>query len=116
MKVLIISPQIPYPYIGGAKMVTYNTIKYLSKNKVDVTLLALGENDSKSINVLKKYCNLKIVLFKSDNNYLKIIINMFSNKPYFISKYFSQCLIEQIDFILKNNDIELVHIERLHLE
>ena len=72
MKILMISPQIPYPYIGGAKMVTYNTIKYLSKNKVDITLLALGRNDGESSNALKKYCNLKIVPFKTNNNYLLI--------------------------------------------
>ena len=77
MKVLIISPQIPYPYIGGAKMVTYNTLKYLSKNKVDITLLALGENDAESSNALKKYCSLEIVSLKTDNNYLKIIMNIF---------------------------------------
>ena len=115
MKILMISPQIPYPYIGGAKMVTYNTIKYLSKNKIDITLLALGRNDGESSNALKKYCNLKIVPFKTNNNYLKIIMNIFSTKPYFISKYFSQRLIKKIDFILKNNDIQLVHIERLHM-
>ena len=80
MNILIISPQVPYPFVGGAKMVTYNTIKYLSNCGVNITLLALSDmNYDAELYELKKYCDVRLVLFKTNNNLFRIVKNLFSS-------------------------------------
>ena len=116
MNILMISPQVPYPFVGGAKMVTYNTIKYLSNCGVNITLLALSDmNYDGELYELKKYCDVRLVLFKRNNNLFRIVKNLFSSNSYIISKYVTPLIIQEIDFILEKGNIELVHIERLHM-
>ena len=56
MKLLIISPQFPYPPNSGGKIRLYNIIKHLSERH-DITLVAMIE-DKKDANVeqIRKYC------------------------------------------------------------
>jgi len=57
MKILMVTPYVPYPPSSGGQIRTYNLLKYLSQNN-EITLVALYKNDEekKHESVLKKYC------------------------------------------------------------
>mgnify|MGYP001572189122 FL=1 len=64
MRVLMLTPYLPFPPSSGGQIRSYNLIKYLSK-KHDITLFSLIKDDSerKYIRELKSYCR-KIFVFK----------------------------------------------------
>lgn len=115
MNVLMISPQVPYPLVGGAKIVTYNTIKYLSQLGINLTLLSIADNCSKNIPELEKYCRVSLVPVKTSNSKLGIIRSFFSSIPYTISKYISRAVLTELDRLILSNRFDLVHIEHLHM-
>ena len=115
MNILMISPQVPYPLVGGAKIVTYNTIKYLSQLGVNLTLVSIVDNCSNNISELEKYCRVILVPVKIDNSKLGIIRSFFSSIPYTISKYISRAVLTELDRFILSNRFDLVHIERLHM-
>ena len=115
MNILMISPQVPYPLVGGAKIVTYNTIKYLSQLGVNLTLVSIVDNCSNNISELEKYCRVILVPVKIDNSKLGIIRSFFSSIPYTISKYISRAVLNELDRFISSNKFDLVHIEHLHM-
>ena len=57
MKILMVTPYVPYPPSSGGQIRTYNLLKYLSQNN-EITLVALYKNneEKKYESYLKKYC------------------------------------------------------------
>ena len=57
MKVLMLTPYLPYPLVSGGQIRTYNLLKHLSKNH-DITLFALikNEDERRYLKELEPYC------------------------------------------------------------
>ena len=57
MKILMLTPYLPYPPASGGQIRTLNLIKYLSK-KHDITLISLYKNDQEKryLSHLQLYC------------------------------------------------------------
>ncbi|MEK7188401.1 MAG: glycosyltransferase family 4 protein [Patescibacteria group bacterium] len=64
MKILMLTPYLPYPPSSGGQVRSYNLIKKLGK-KHDITLFSLikDDNEKKYIPQLEKYCK-KVAVFK----------------------------------------------------
>lgn len=89
-KILIISPRIPYPPVGGDKLLIFNQIKYLS-NIYDIDLLYIdnGKKNKDSIKELKKYCNNVINFnYKKPSFFLNVFNGLMSNKPLQVHYFF----------------------------
>ena len=64
MKILMLTPYLPFPDSSGGQIRSYNLIKHLSK-KHDITLFSLIKDDEekKFIPELEKYCK-EVKVFK----------------------------------------------------
>ena len=58
MKILMLTPYLPYPLHSGGQIRSYNLLKDLSK-KHQITLFSFirSENEKKHIKELKKFCH-----------------------------------------------------------
>ncbi len=79
MKILMLTPYLPYPLLSGGQIRTYNLLKQLSRNH-QITLFSLIKDQSEGqyVKELEKYCH-KIKVFKR------------SAKPFTISNIFRTC-------------------------
>lgn len=117
MKILQISPQIPYPADNGGKISIYGITQSLSLLGHDITLVCYysGNFDKKKFDELSKICKPVFILHDTSNNILGSIKNLFSDVPYNISKYYSKSLENFVIDFLKENEVDIVHIDHLHL-
>lgn len=117
MKILQISPQIPYPPDSGGKISIWGITKYLSQLGHQITLVSYYDEsyDVEKYNALKNYCEPIFIKHNTRNNILKAIVNLFSSVPYNISKYYCKSLENFLINFLNKNDIDIIHIDHLHL-
>ena len=117
MKVLQISPQISFPPDSGGRLSIYGITKSLSERKHQVTFVCYtqGPIAKNAIYELKKICNPVFIDWDINNRFLPAAKNLFSKIPYNISKYYSKKLKEFIIDYLKNNKVDIVHVDHLHM-
>ncbi|MBI1863084.1 glycosyltransferase family 4 protein [Candidatus Microgenomates bacterium] len=118
MKVLMVTPYVPYPPASGGQIRTYNLLKYLSR-KNEITLVALSKDpaDSKYLPALKKYCHEIYICRKPEKPWqLKSILKAgFSFQPFLIVRNYSQEARETITKLLKEKTFDVIHTETFYV-
>jgi sugar transferase (PEP-CTERM/EpsH1 system associated) len=115
MRILQITPRIPYPPDDGGKIGIFNITKYLSMRGHKITLLSLDSIPVKDMSGLEKFCNVEPVFANTSNSYLKMFLNLFSPSPYTMSKYYIKDFETKLYNLLKKNRFDIVHIDSLHM-
>lgn len=118
MKILMLTPYLPYPPSSGGQVRSYNLLKNLGK-KHQVVLVALikNEEEKKFVKNLKQYCQ-KIYLCKRAespwtlSNIGKSIFGLF---PFLIVRNFSWEAKKKIAQLLRNNHFDLIHAETFYI-
>jgi len=113
MKILQITTRLPYPPTDGGKIATYNIIKYLALRGHSITLICFN-SENKNYPELEKYCRLIIIEKNLETTYPGLFLNLFSNIPYSILKYYSPIAKKIIYNLLKKNKYDIVHLDHLH--
>lgn len=113
MKILLISPKLPYPLDDGGKIVTYNTLKHLALRGNNITLFCFID-ELKRVPELEKYCRLVLIKKDTSTSLFGLLLNLFSKVPYTISKYHNDLIEKKIQEVLEEYDFDLVHLECLH--
>lgn len=116
MKILFLTPFLPYTSQEGNKIRPFNWIKHLSKkNEIYLVSLIESAKENEYLNELRKYCSKVVAVLRRPKSGFKYrIINLFQNSPYFIVKQFeSSEMQEKINLILKENKFDLVHVSTL---
>lgn len=113
MRILQISPRVPYPLTDGGKIGIYNIVKYLTLRGHNITLVCFNDEINKYPE-LEKYCKLIIIRKKTKTTYLGLFLNLFSSIPYGISKYHSAITKNKIYDLVKKNKYDIVHLDHLH--
>ncbi len=118
MKVLMLTPYLPYPLVSGGQIRTYNLLKHLSKNH-DITLFALikNENERQYIKELKPYCQ-KIELFKRTENpwaLRNILLAGFSPYPFVVTRNLPLSMKSAVQEELKRTPYDLIHAETFYM-
>lgn len=113
MRILQISPRVPYPLTDGGKIGIYNIVKYLALRGHKITLVCFDDGKNKYPE-LEKYCKLIIIRKKIKTTYLGLFLNLFSSIPYGISKYYSPVAKKKIYDLQKKNKYDIVHLDHLH--
>ena len=111
MKILIITPRIPFPPFRGDKLKIYNLSKVLSKNnKIRIITFYQNENDkiyAKSIEELGiKIDLIRLTIFRSCYN---AFIAIFMSIPFQVAWYKSSQMQNRIEFLLKTEKFDLVY-------
>jgi len=119
MKLLYITPLIPYPAYKGHQITALSRIKELSK-KHDITLLCFYSNEKElkdSVQYLKKYCSevipIRFSILEGIWNIIKGVI--LSELPLQVLFYTSAAFQNQLKSLLINNTFTIVHLNCLRL-
>lgn len=118
MKILMLTPYLPYPPSSGGQVRSYNLIKYLAKSN-EITLFSLIKNESerKNISELEKYCKKVMVFNRPAKPWtLKNILRTgFSFYPFVVIRNLSgdekKALVEE----LNKEKYDLIHAETFYV-
>ena len=118
MKILMLTPYVPYPPASGGQIRTLNLLKYLSKNN-EITLISLYKNnkDKQYIPALKNYCK-HIILCKRPEKpwqFRTIWKALTSSDPFLIVRNYSNEAKNAIDFVLKKEVFDVIHAETFYI-
>ena len=116
MKVLMITPYLPYPLYSGGQIRTYNLLKNLAKSH-EITLFAfVKEVVPDHIKALEKFCK-KIEVFKRRKAWsiVNILVSGFSFYPFLVAIYYSLSLRKRIEEELSKNKYDLIHAETFYV-
>ncbi len=118
MKILMLTPYVPYPPSSGGQIRTLNLLKYLSKNH-QITLVALYKNDQERryLSHLRRYCQ-KIYLAKRPAKPWQvgnIIKTIFSNLPFLIVRNYSKEACEIVNKLISQEHFDVIHAETFYI-
>lgn len=118
MRVLMLTPYLPYPLVSGGQIRTYNLLKHLSHNH-EITLFALIKDDSERTHLkeLKKYCH-KIELFKRTKNPFvvrNVLLAGFSPYPFVVTRNLPLGMQSAVKRELGEGNYDLIHAETFYM-
>lgn len=118
MKVLMLTPYLPYPLLSGGQIRTYNLLKKLAK-KHDITLFALIKNEAEKQYVaeLEKYCKKVRVFKRSEKPFTmkNIFKAAFSSYPFLVIRNHVPETIGAIRAELAQEQYDLIHAETFYM-
>jgi len=118
MKILMLTPYLPYPPSSGGQIRSYNLIKQLSK-KHDITLYSLIKhpNERQYVAQLEKYCE-QVKIFeraKKPWTVVNILRTGFSLYPFVVIRNFSQAEKKSVADILAKEHFDIIHAETFYV-
>ena len=118
MKILMLTPYLPYPPSSGGQVRSYNLIKNLAKDH-QITLFSLIKDDEekKYIKELEKYCRLVKVFKRSEKPWtLKNILRTgFSLYPFLVIRNLAAREKQAVEKELKADKYDLIHAETFYV-
>ena len=117
MKILMLTPYLPYPPHSGGQTRSFNLIKQLGlKHKITLFSFIREENEKRYQKNLTPYCE-KVRLFKRRKAWslFNIFLAGFSFYPFLVSIYRSREVQKAIAQALKEDNYDLIHVETFYL-
>src|SRR3989344_1824887 len=119
MKVLMLTPYLPYPLLTGGQTRSYNLIRRLSKLGHQISLFSLVKNDQERefIGQLEKFC-AKVQIFKRSqhpwtiNNILKTALSTY---PFLVIRNWAKGEKDEIDKEINREKFDLIHAETFYI-
>src|SRR3989344_1278312 len=119
MKVLMLTPYLPYPLLTGGQTRSYNLIKRLSQLGHKITLFCLikDEDERQYVNELEKFCEQVQIFKRSDRPWTlrNIFRTGFSFFPFLVIRNWAKKEKEVIEETLKSGDFDLIHAETFYV-
>ncbi|MBW7956232.1 glycosyltransferase [Patescibacteria group bacterium] len=118
MKILMLTPYLPYPLLSGGQIRTYNLLKKLA-GKFEVTLFALikEESERQYIPELEKYC-AKVRVFKRSQKpftFRNIFHTAFSSFPFLVIRNHVPQTIAAVEKELQAEKYDVIHAETFYM-
>lgn len=118
MKILMLTPYLPYPLYSGGQIRTYNLLKKLADHH-QITLFSFirEKSEKKFIPKLEKYC-FKVAVFQRRPawNWRNILLAGFTPFPFvMIATYLSFTLRKAISNELSQSHYDLIHAEPFYM-
>lgn len=118
MKILMLTPYLPYPLLSGGQIRTYNLLKELSK-KYEITLFSLikDEDEKQYIQELQKYCH-KVKVFKRSKypfTLINILKTAFSSYPFLVIRNHVPEVIKAVKKELQSEKYDAIHAETFYM-
>lgn len=119
MKVLMLTPYLPYPLLTGGQTRSYNLIKRLSSLGHEITLFCLVKNNEerKYVGELEKYCKQVSVFNRSEKPWtLKNILRTgLSFYPFLVVRNWAKGERRAIEIKLREEKFDLIHAETFYV-
>ncbi len=117
MRILMLTPYLPYPPSSGGQVRSYNLIKKLyKKHKITLLCYIRDEKEKKYIPELKMYCK-KIIVFKRRPAWspLNVLLSGITPFPFLVSIYLSRSFRKKVEEELKSEKYDLIHAETFYV-
>ncbi len=117
MKILQLSPRVPYPLNEGGSISIFNITRQLSERGAEIYFVAVWESQISSCPTeLANLCG-DVLLTKTSGEYgiESAIRNLLSPVPINIQKYHSKSILNKIVGFIKDKQIDLIHVDHLHM-
>jgi len=117
MKILMLTPYLPYPLHSGGQTRSYNLIKNLSQ-KHEITLFSFIRNtdEEKYLPELTKYCkSVKVFLRRKAWSPINILLSGFTVYPFLVCIYLSTELKNAIARAIDTEKFDLIHAETFYV-
>lgn len=118
MKILMLTPYLPFPDSSGGQIRTQNLLKHLGK-KHEITLISLIKDKSENKNIphLLKYCKKVLTFQRSKNPWTikNILKTGFSLNPFLIVRNFAPGVKEAVTKELASGNYDLIHAETFYV-
>jgi polysaccharide biosynthesis protein PslH len=113
MKILMLTPYLPYPPSEGGQLRSYKLIKLLSKHH-EITLVCFSRqhNTPEQVDHMRKFCKKVIVKERGKTWTVKNILRTgFSMYPFLVSIYNSSGIKKVLKEEISHGDYDLIHAE-----
>lgn len=119
MKILMLTPYLPYPLVTGGQTRSYNLIKGLSKLGHEITLFCLVKKESEKQNIpeLSKFCKEVRVFKRADKPWTtsNILRTGFSLFPFLVIRNWASGEKEAVKEKLNKERFDLIHAETFYV-
>lgn len=117
MKILMITPYLPYPLVSGGQIRTYNLLKNLAiKHQITLTSFIRDQEEEKFLAALKPFCH-KVILFKRRKAWspINILLSALTPFPFLVCIYFDIRVRQAIKKELQKENYDLIHAETFYV-
>lgn len=117
MKILMITPYLPFPLVSGGQIRTYNLLKNLaSRHHITLTSFIRDDSEKKYLKELEPYCQ-KVILFKRRKAFspINILLSALTPFPFLVCIYFDIFVRLKIKKELTNIHYDLIHAETFYV-
>ena len=118
MKILMLTPYLPYPPASGGQIRTLNLLKNLSKNH-EITLVALYKNEKEKqfAEHLKPFCKDIFVCKRAENPWQlsNVLKSVFSFLPFLIVRNYSYEAQNVVHRLLSRESFDVIHAETFYI-
>ncbi len=119
MKILFLSPTVPYPLTDGGRIRVYNLLKQIAENN-EVTLLALETQptDVDSISQIQQY-GITVHLVKHLHTLPRVslptlLTALFRRQPITVARYNVPTYRQKLQELLASESFDIIHYEMFH--
>ncbi len=118
MKILMLTPYLPYPPASGGQIRTLNLLRHLSRNH-KITLIALYKNDEekKYASYLKEYCEQVHLCKRPERPWqFNILVRaIITPEPFLVVRNFSQEAQVLLKKLLEEEYFDVIHAETFYV-
>ena len=111
MKILIITPRIPYPPYRGDKLKIFNLSRILIKNNNVHIITFYRNNEDKILTKPLEELGIKIHLIRLTifESFFNVLLAIFQSIPFQVAWYESKKMEKKIEDLLKSNDFDVIY-------
>ena len=111
MRILFLTPRLPYPPVKGDTLRVFHIIKHLSESHEILLLSLIGrEEERRNLAHLETYCSkVETVLLGRYRSYLNVMGSLFSDTPFQVSYFSSPLMRERLRTTLREERVDLIH-------
>ncbi len=119
LRILILTPRIPYPLKDGGSMAMHQCIEQYVANGCEVSVLSMNTYkhwvDETTLPVLyKKLKKFVSITVNTDVQKVDALLNLFTKKSYNISRFISTEYKEALETLLQKNTFDIIHFESIY--
>lgn len=119
MKILMLTPYLPYPLLTGGQTRSYNLIKRLASLGHEITLFSLVKNrqEREYVFELEKFCKKVKVFYRPAKPWtlINILKTGFSLFPFLVMRNWASGEKKAVEQILEEEHFDLIHAETFYV-
>ncbi|MCI0697898.1 glycosyltransferase family 4 protein [candidate division KSB1 bacterium] len=117
MRILLITPRLPYPPYRGDKLKIFNLLKRLAKrHAIHLISFVEGQRELEYIQFLQPYCAaIETVPLPRWRSYLQCLFGLFSALPLQVHYFKSEKMRRRIDEICSRNHFDVIHTHLIRM-